>query len=69
VSVSGVVNVVFVYKSSLKAAAPPSNCSIVEERAMIRFSQKALRVVKFVGEYLGSMMNTAWHRNSYFVPQ
>jgi hypothetical protein len=35
--VSGLVSVVFVYKSSLKMAALLSNCTILEQRAVISF--------------------------------
>jgi len=36
-SVSGLVNVVFVYKSTLKFASLLSNCTIVEQSVVIRF--------------------------------
>jgi hypothetical protein len=51
--VSGLVSVLFVYKSSLKMAAPLSHCNVAEQRAVIRFSfcgQKALKHLKFMGE-------------------
>jgi hypothetical protein len=46
-SVSGSVSVVFVYKSSLKMAAPLSKCTVVEQRAVIRLcGQNALKHLK-----------------------
>jgi hypothetical protein len=35
--VSGLVSVVFVFKSSSKMVAPLSNCTLVEQRAVIHF--------------------------------
>jgi len=35
--VSGLVSVVFVYRSSLKMVAPLLNCTVVEQQAMIHF--------------------------------
>ena len=50
-SVSGLVSVVFVYKSSLKMAEPFSNCTDVEQRALIRFLwSDGIKVLKFVRE-------------------
>ena len=49
---SGLVNVVFVYKSTLKFASLLSNCTVVEHSAVIRFffGQKASKQLKFVEE-------------------
>jgi len=51
-SVSDLVNVVFVYKSTLKFASLLPNCTIVEQSAVIGsfFGQKALKQLKFVGK-------------------
>ena len=50
---SGLVSVVFVYKLSLKMAAPFSNCSDVEQRALIRFLwSDGIKFLKFDGECL-----------------
>jgi hypothetical protein len=41
---------VFVFVSSLKVAAPLSNCIVVEQQAVIFFGQKALKHLEFIGE-------------------
>jgi len=46
-SVSGLVSIAFIYKSSLKMVALLSNCSVVDQRDVIFFSgQKELKHLK-----------------------
>jgi hypothetical protein len=50
--VSGLVNVVFIYNSSLKMVALLSNCSTVDQRDVILFcDQKELKRLKLITEF------------------
>ena len=65
-SVSGLVSVVFVYKSSLKLVALLLNCAFVEQQAVICFfcHQKALNHLKVIEESYQDMVKKK-HRVCY----
>ena len=65
-SVSGLVSVVFAYKS-LNMAAPLSNCIVVYQRIVFLFlcGQKESKLPKCIRQSMRNMMNAAWYRGSF----